>query len=53
VRVLLGEVQAIDVASRRVLLDGAESLTYDYLIVAAGADNSYFGHPEWAQFAPR
>jgi len=52
VRVLLGEVQAIDVASRRVLLDGAESLTYDYLIVAAGADNSYFGHPEWAQFAP-
>ena len=52
VRVLLGEVQAIDVASRRVLLDGAESLTYDYLIVAAGADNSYFGHPEWAEFAP-
>jgi NADH:quinone reductase (non-electrogenic) len=52
VRVLLGEAQSIDVASRRVLLDGGESLTYDYLIVAAGADNSYFGHPEWAQFAP-
>jgi NADH dehydrogenase len=52
VRVLLGEAQAIDVASRRVLLDGGESLTYDYLIVAAGADNSYFGHPEWAPFAP-
>ena len=52
VRVLLGEAQAIDVASRRVLLDAGESLTYDYLIVAAGADNSYFGHPEWAEFAP-
>ncbi len=52
VRVLLGEAQAIDVASRRVWLDGGESLTYDYLIVAAGADNSYFGHPEWAPFAP-
>jgi NADH dehydrogenase len=52
VRILLGEAQAIDVASRRVLLDGGESLTYDYLIVAAGADNSYFGHPEWAPFAP-
>jgi NADH:ubiquinone reductase (H+-translocating) len=52
VRVLLGEAQAIDVQNRRVLLDGGESLEYDYLIVAAGADNSYFGHPEWAQFAP-
>src|SRR5215831_9340714 len=52
VRVLLGEAQAIDVENRRVLLDGAESLAYDYLILAAGADNSYFGHPEWARFAP-
>jgi len=52
VRVLLGEAQAIDVQNRRVLLDGGEALEYDYLIVAAGADNSYFGHPEWAQFAP-
>ncbi len=52
VRVLLGEAQAIDVQDRRVLLDGGEALEYDYLIVAAGADNSYFGHPEWAQFAP-
>ena len=34
----------------RVLL--GEALEYDYLILAAGADNSYFGHPEWAQFAP-
>jgi NADH:quinone reductase (non-electrogenic) len=52
VRVLLGEAQAIDVHNRRVALDGGESLEYDYLIVAAGADNSYFGHPEWAQHAP-
>jgi len=52
VRVLLGEAQAIDLAAKRVTLDGGESLTYDYLIVAAGADNSYFGHSEWAQFAP-
>src|SRR5260221_10440498 len=52
VRVLLGEAQAIDVAARRVALDGGESLSYDFLIVAAGADNSYFGHGEWAQYAP-
>jgi NADH dehydrogenase len=52
VRVLLAEATSIDVASRRILLDGGESLEYDYLIVAAGADNSYFGHPEWAEHAP-
>ena len=52
VRVLLGEAQAIDVAARRVSLDGGESLAYDYLIVAAGATHAYFGHPEWAPFAP-
>jgi NADH dehydrogenase len=52
VRVLLGEAQSVDVANRTVMLDGGESLEYDYLIVAAGADSSYFGHPEWAQHAP-
>ena len=52
VRVLLAEAQAIDVTARRVALDGGESLEYDYLIVAAGADNAYFGHDEWAVHAP-
>ena len=28
------------------------TLIYDYLIVACGANHSYFGHPEWEQFAP-
>ena len=27
-------------------------LSYDYLIVASGAQHSYFAHPEWEQFAP-
>src|SRR5262249_49130937 len=38
-------------AGRRVLLGDGE-LTYDTLIVAAGARHSYFGHPEWEPFAP-
>src|SRR5947207_10403685 len=50
-RVLLGEVEAIDTTARRVrLVDGAV-IAYDYLIVASGASHAYFGHPEWAQYA--
>jgi NADH dehydrogenase len=52
VRILLAEATGIDVATRRVLLDGGESLEYDFLIVAAGASSSYFGHDDWARFAP-
>ncbi len=50
-RVVLAEAAAVDVARQRVLLtDGA--LAYDYLVVAVGATHSYFGHEEWASFAP-
>ena len=49
---LLGEVTHIDVAARQVLLDDGTSLAYDHLVVAAGATHSYFGHDEWAPFAP-
>jgi NADH:ubiquinone reductase (H+-translocating) len=31
---------------------GDREVSYDYLIVAAGARHSYFGHDEWEQFAP-
>ena len=42
---------SIDVEPQRVLLD-AGTVDYDYLIVATGATHSYFGHDEWAPFAP-
>ena len=48
IKVLLDEVRAIDLAARRVNLASGIALAYDYLIVAAGAETSYFGHPEWA-----
>jgi NADH dehydrogenase len=51
-RVLLAEAQGIDVAARRVDLDHGDSLSYDYLILAAGAGSSYFGHDDWAPHAP-
>ncbi len=50
--ILKGTVEAVDVATRSVVLDGGEHLAYDHLIVAAGAATSYFGHDEWAQHAP-
>jgi NADH dehydrogenase len=51
VTVLLGEVTAIDLAARTVLMDGRPQ-TYDYLVVAAGATHAYFGHDDWARHAP-
>jgi NADH dehydrogenase len=51
VEVLLGEVTDVALEQRMVKLDGLE-LPYDYLIVAAGASHTYFGHDEWASLAP-
>jgi len=52
VTVLLGEVTGIDVPARAVRLDDGTTLSYDYLVLAAGARTSYFGHEDWAKFAP-
>ena len=52
VTTLLGEVTAIDVQARQVLLDDGPAIAYDHLIVAAGGTHSYFGHDDWAPFAP-
>ncbi len=49
--VILGEVVDIDVARRVVMLSDGE-LTYDWLIVAAGATDNYFGHDSWRPPAP-
>jgi NADH dehydrogenase len=49
--VLLGEVTGVDVEGHRVLM-GDQSVSYDYLVLATGAQESYFGHDDWAQFAP-
>jgi NADH dehydrogenase len=54
-RVLLGEVTDIDLSARTVtsqVLGRATVTPYDSLIVAAGAGQSYFGHDEFAEFAP-
>ncbi len=51
--VLMAEVREIDVAARTVYLDDERRpLEYDYLVLAAGARHSYFGHDEWEKDAP-
>jgi NADH dehydrogenase len=50
-RVLMAEVTGVDTQGKQVHLAN-RSLAYDYLILATGARHSYFGHPEWEQYAP-
>jgi NADH:ubiquinone reductase (H+-translocating) len=49
--VLMAEVSGIDLAGRLVHT-GAGQISYDYLVIATGATHSYFGHDDWADFAP-
>ena len=51
VQVIMAEVASIDLAKGTLRLDIGE-LAYDYVVVAAGGKTSYFGHDEWARFAP-
>ncbi len=49
--VLMAEVTGVDVENQRVLMED-QAVPYDYLVLATGARDSYFGHNEWAKFAP-
>jgi len=54
--VILGEVTGVDTDRRRVFVDSVDregvAIEYDHLILATGATHSYFGHDEFARFAP-
>jgi NADH dehydrogenase len=47
--VLMAEVTGVDVERRRLTLDRGERLDYDSLILACGAETSYFGKDEWRE----
>lgn len=51
VHVILGRVSAIETVRRAVIIDDRE-IPYDHLIVATGAQHSYFGHDDWESVAP-
>lgn len=48
----LAEVVSVDVKSRQAHLADGGSVDYDFLIVATGAGDSYFGHDDWEPHAP-
>jgi NADH:ubiquinone reductase (H+-translocating) len=54
--VLLAEVTGVDVASRTIEASSpgmsVRKIAFDYLVVATGVFPSYFGHDEFAQYAP-
>jgi len=50
--VFMDEVVAIDPQARQIGLASGVRLGYDYLVLATGASHSYFGHDQWAPFAP-
>src|SRR6516165_2454534 len=49
--VFMVEVRAVDLAAQFVETN-AGPMPYDYLVIATGATHSYFGHDDWAEFAP-
>src|ERR1700761_2840087 len=54
--VYLAEVSGVDIARKQVLIDYLNKRSvpfkYDYLVLATGASHNYFGHEEFAEFAP-
>jgi len=54
--VMLGVVTGIDPTTRHVIVDAGDKkglqVAYDFLVLATGATHSYFGHDEFAHFAP-
>jgi NADH dehydrogenase len=53
--VILGDVVGVDVAASRLAVESVgrrREIPYDSLILASGASQSYFGHPEFARYAP-
>src|SRR6201987_1194763 len=54
--VIMGEVTGVDKDQKSFIVSDADlqdaPVAYDYLILATGASHSYFGHNEFAEYAP-
>ena len=52
VEVRMATVDRVEPDARRVRLDDGSAVDYDTLLLASGATHAYFGHDDWAPFAP-
>ncbi len=52
IEVILGEVAGFDKENGLVTLADGSQISYNYLVIAAGARHSYFGHDDWEREAP-
>ncbi len=52
VRTVMDRVVEIDKESQSIQLESGDSLNFDYLILAPGAQYNYFGNNDWAEHAP-
>lgn len=52
VEVMMANVARVDLEARSLECQPGGTLSYDYLVLAAGARHAYFGHDEWAKWAP-
>lgn len=50
--VIMAEATSIDPLQKSIHLTDGEKISYDFLVVAVGGQDSYFGKDEWRQFAP-
>lgn len=50
--VLMDEALRFDTTAQRVFFKSGAEMDYDYLVVATGSTHSYFGHDDWAKYAP-
>ena len=51
VTVWMATVDRVDVEKKQVVIDGTR-VDFDYLVVATGMRHGYFGHDDWATYAP-
>ena len=51
ITVTLAAVSGVDTARSEVIAEGRR-IPYDFLVLATGAQHAYFGHDDWAFYAP-
>jgi NADH dehydrogenase len=50
--VLLADASSIDVKEKKVMTTVGDAIAFDFLVLATGVTNRYFGHDDWQKFAP-